>query len=402
MCGFATNDVRASEYHFGSRHHALLSWQKKPPSRVLVQHVDRQYFEVKGDFVVEAKEDVEEAYKILALQEVPEMVGSVSNGIPGFLHHWMECHAIICKLCANRPILCRSTVISHVRQQHTDEEAFQDLEAFEHRLNVVEPLAQEPENIRLPNPWLGVQSFLQPPNAGYACSSKSCGWASDDLEKMREHESTAHAEEIRLGERTQVMIQYVTLLERVYFPVARFSDVQEVPQYNIEPDTNDSNDFQNYLDSLKVKPQGRDAEADDISLWAPNTGKVSGTGKLKTTSIAESDQTHRSIVCGREFMDTYTVKERYDILASLWNSPSAAELKPLGNSEVRAKIRNLVMRDKEEAINEAKRFDTVFRQTLLATQHEIIELEEAMSQGTRVPSEILRKILTEYGESFCE
>jgi hypothetical protein len=35
-----------------------------------------------------------------------------------------------------------------------------------------------------------------------------------------------------------------------------------------------------------------------------------------------------------------------------------------------------------------KGFDTVSRQTLLATQHEIIELEEAMSQGTHVPTEI--------------
>ena len=136
--------MRASEYHFGSRHHALLSWKKKPPSRVLVQHVDREYLEVKGDLVVEAKEDVE----ALAPQEVPEMAWSVSNGIQGFLHYWMECHAIICKLCAKGPILCRSIVISHVREQHIDEEAFQDLEAFEHRLNVVEPLA-EPENCQI-------------------------------------------------------------------------------------------------------------------------------------------------------------------------------------------------------------------------------------------------------------
>lgn len=58
-----------------------------------------------------------------------------------------------------------------------------------------------------------------------------------------------------------------------------------------------------------------------------------------------------------------------------------------------------MIRYKEVAVNQVKRFDTVFRQTLLATQHEIIELEEAMSQGTHVPTGTLRKMLTEYGES---
>jgi hypothetical protein len=101
-------------------------------------------------------------------------------------------------------------------------------------------------------------------------------------------------------------------------------------------------------------------------------------------------------------MDSYTAKERYDILASLWIGPSAAELKPLSSTEIRSNIRSLVTKDSEDSINELKRFDTMFRHTLLATQHEIIGLEEAMSQGTDVPTVALRKILTEYGTSlYC-
>jgi hypothetical protein len=394
MCDFATNDVRASKYHFKTRHHALLSWQKKPPSRVLVQCVDGEYFEVKGDLTVEAKD------KEISEFGIPEIVVDEVDALPDFLHHWMECHALICKRCDNRPILCRSTVISHTRECHPDEKALQDVEGFEHRLDVIEPLAQEAENIRLPNPWLGVQSFLQPPIAGYACSSTSCGWASEDVDRMKEHESMAHPGETQPSKRTRVMIQSVTLLDQVFFPVARFSDVaqDDGPHFKIEVDTHDSSDFQKYLDSVKAT-RGWDTEAEDISLWAPEDGPATKHGNIKTSSIADSNQTHRSIAQGREFMDTYTTKERYDILASLWNSPSAVDLKPLSTAEMQSKIRSLVLRDNEDAVNEVKRFDTMFRQTLLATQHEIIELEEAISQGTHVPTETPRKMLTEYGES---
>lgn len=403
MCDFATDDVRANEAHFGGRHHALLSWQKRSPTRVLVQHVDGEYFEVKGDLNVDVDERNGDELEVSNAPK-PHDIAKNDTDFPDFLHHWMECHAFICKTCESRPILCRSTIITHLQDQHAEEEALKDLESFEHKLNVVEPLAQEPENIRLPNPWLGVQSFLQPPVAGYACASHSCGWASVTLKDIQEHESAAHNAEIQTSGRAQVMVQYVTLFGRVFFPVARFSDVlQEGPKQKAEIDTAESSDFQDYLQSLKVKQRELNAEADDISIWAPNTGEATGTGRQKTTSLAESDQTHRSIVQGRsdrEFMDTYTVKERYDILASLWNAPSAAELKPLSSSETRSKIRTLVMRDKEDAPNVVKRFDAVFRQTLLATQHEIVELEEAMSQGAHVPAEALRKILTEYCKLF--
>jgi hypothetical protein len=397
MCDFATDDVRASEVHFGGRHHALLSWQKKSPRRVLVQCLDGEYFEVEGELIV----DVEgrNPDEIESSEKGAERDGIAKGGIdfPDFLHQWMECHAFVCKSCESRPILCRASIVSHLQEYHVGEEALKDLVALEHKLNLVEPLAQEMENIRLPNPWLGVQSFLQPPIAGYACASESCGWASVSLEEVQGHESAAHPGEMERHRRRQVMVQYVTLHGRMFFPVARFSDVEEEGQ-KAKIDATESNDFQNYLQSLEVNQGGMNVEADDISLWAPNHGETPGTGRLKTTSMAESDQTHRSIVHGRELLDTYTTKDRYDILASLWNVPSAAELKPLSSSETRSKIRSLVMRDKEDAVNVVKRFDTVFRQTLLATQHEIIELEEAISQGTHVPAEALRKILTEYGK----
>ena len=393
MCDFATNDVRSSEYHFKTRHHALPSSQKKPPQRVLVQYIGEEYFEVKGSLTVETEEGERGGFII------PEIIVDVADGLPDFLHHWMECHAIVCKRCDGRPILCRSAVISHTREHHPDDQALQYVDGFEHMLDELEPLAQEPENIRLPNPWLGAQSFLQSPVAGYACASAQCGWASEDIDRMKEHESMAHPEEIQPSKRTQVMIQFVTLLDQVFFPVARFSDVapDDCPHFKIEENTHESSDFQRYLDSVKAT-RGWEAEAEDISLWAAEDGPGTKHGKMKTSSLADSNQTHRSIALGGEFMDTYSTKERYDILASLWNSPSVADLKPLSAAEVRSKIRSLVLRNEENAVNEVKKFDTMFRQTLLATQHEIIELEEAMSQGTHVPTETLRKILTEYGE----
>lgn len=199
-----------------------------------------------------------------------------------------------------------------------------------------------------------------------------------------------------------VTIQYAALLERISFPVARFSDVTpQGPQHRFGVETDENNDFQKYLDSTKsktYKPPKWDADADEISVGNPNSGDIPATGKRKTTSLAESDQTHRS-VAGQEYRDTYTINERYDVLASLWNSPTTAELKPLRSSESRSRIRSLVIRDKEPALNQAKRFDTVFRLSLLTSQHEIIELEEAMSQGAHVPTESLGKMLTEYGVS---
>ena len=397
MCDFATDDVRASELHFGGRHHALLSWQKKSPRRALVQCVDDEYFEVEGELIVDVKERNPD--EIESLEEPAERDGIARGAIdfPGFLHHWMECHALVCKSCQTRPILCRASIISHLQEYHADEQILKDLVVLEHRLNCVEPLAQEVENIRLPNPWLGVQSFLQSPIAGYACASKGCGWASVSLEEVQGHESAAHPEEVHSDRRRQVMVQHVTLYGRVFFPVARFSDVEEEGPKS-EIDGTASNDFQNYLQGLKVNQGGVKADADDISLWAPNHGETLGIVRVKTSSVAESNQTHRSIVHGRELLDTYTTRDRYDILASLWNVPSASELKPLSSAETRSKIRSLVMRDKEDAVNVVKRFDTVFRQTLLATQHEIIELEEAISQGNHVPAGALRKILTEYGK----
>lgn len=339
ICGVATNDVRASESHFRGQHHVLLCRQKKPPKKALVQHVDGEYFEVKGHLTLEAErahvQNVHEDLQIPPRSD--EMSGNEEHSSSGFLHHWMECHAIICKRCTSRPILCKSSVLDHVRELHASEGDYKDLRALKQKLNIMEPLAHEPESIRLPNPWLGVQSFLQPPVAGYACLSSSCGWASESLETTQEHELKAHPEEIPSGGRVQVMIQFVTIQyvdfpERIYFPVSRFSDVApEDPQQRAEMETAENSDFQKYLDSTRAKtyePPQWEADAEEILVWDPDPGDAHATGKRKTTSLAESDQTHRSIA-GPEYRDSYTINERYEILASLWNSPIAAELKPL-------------------------------------------------------------------------
>ena len=428
MCGFATDDIRSSENHFKSRHNATPSKDKLPPRLVLVQHVDRDFFDVKGDLlkvdiVTERKfQKVYDAKGVVPTLDFPGEVAQVkTDDVPDILHYWAECHAFICKSCESRPILCRRAILDHVQEYHANEDGFQNLEALGRKLNKAEQLAQEPENIRLPGPWLGIQSFLQPPVFGYACSAISCGYASEKLDDVKKHESTAHpGGALPTCGWKIVMIQYVTLAQRIYFPVLRFGHRPPPLEKYVPPDrtkdnergskpgadihyqsNEDSIDYQQYLTDLKASSYTRDKAWALFTRPMPEESEDSEdrrSVRSRRSVMSGMTTTHRSLFNG-ENEDTYTTKQRFDILASLWDTPSEDDLHPLNDFDVQKKIRALALRAQEQAINQVKRFDTVFRQALLYTQHEIVIIEEALSKGIHIPSHVLRKVLIEYSES---
>jgi len=159
MCGFATDYVRSSQNHVYSRHRATLSKDKLPPRLVLVQYVDRDFFDVKGDLLkadIEAEKESQEVHGATGPVSNPDLPGELvqvkTNDLPDILHYWAECHAFVCKSWESRPILCRKAILDHVQEYHADEDGFQNLEALGQKLNEAMPLAQEPENIQLPGP----------------------------------------------------------------------------------------------------------------------------------------------------------------------------------------------------------------------------------------------------------
>lgn len=417
MCGFATDDVRSSQSHFKIRHHAI---GKLPPRQALVQHMDRDLFDVKGD-LLKANVEIEKNSKeqtstdLISSPDLSRKLVQETDNMTDILHFWTECYAFICKSCESRPILCRKAILNHIEEDHPDEEGFRDLEVLGQKLNQAEPFAQEPENIQLPGPWLGVQSFLQPPAAGYACSAKSCGYASKKLDDVKKHEFIAHpGETLQTGDRTKVMIQYVTLNERIYLPVLHFGDRRgatekvdllamkkndegvSIPRANTNYQrSEDLNDYQKYLAELKQSAYAMD------SICAINAKPISSDNmsvRSGVSAISGMTTTHRSLFHRKGLEDAYTTKQRFDVLTSLWDTPTEEDLHPLNDSEVQKKVRKLALRDEDQAINQVKRFDSVFRQALLYTQHEIIIIEEALSKGTHVPSHILRQVLMEYSE----
>jgi hypothetical protein len=81
------------------------------------------------------------------------------------------------------------------------------------------------------------------------------------------------------------------------------------------------------------------------------------------------------------FSDSHTEEERARILTSLLENPSEQDLRKLSCDESNLKLRELAL--SPYSVNEVKRFDTAFRQSLLFLQHEIVTLEEEMSQPKR-------------------
>ena len=81
------------------------------------------------------------------------------------------------------------------------------------------------------------------------------------------------------------------------------------------------------------------------------------------------------------FSDSHTEEERTRILTSLLDNPSEQDLRRLSYDDSSLKLRELAL--SPYSVNEVKRFDTAFRQSLLFLQHEIVTLEEEMSQPKR-------------------
>lgn len=97
------------------------------------------------------------------------------------------------------------------------------------------------------------------------------------------------------------------------------------------------------------------------------------------------------------FSDSHTEEERTRILTSLLENPSEQDLRELSYDESSLKLRELAL--SPNTVNEVKRFDTAFRQSLLFLQHQIVTLEEEMSQPKREDQVMrLSHLLIDYSE----
>jgi hypothetical protein len=175
------------------------------------------------------------------------------------------------------------------------------------------------------------------------------------------HELQVHGEhQVRPEDRVLVLVQYVTLEERVYFPVAY--DTPLPPPSTFEADL-----------SNKIKAS-RSPSIDSVD-------RVSGDGARSVRSAADSTRSYASLQKGAKFHDVYTDAERKDILASLWSNPAPNDLLPLSDRAAGGEIRKLAYRDGDETVQEVRRFKRATIQAILHNQDNIVMLEESMSQG---------------------
>jgi hypothetical protein len=160
MCDFVTDSFAASKSHSEYRHHATLKRHKKPPHQVRLQHIDGRFFRVLGNPVFELEkraETIDEpvnaspAITITSEEPLSLPVQSV-EAFPASLHCWPDCNAIVCTACESRPMLCRRSLIVHVKEQHATEDVFRNLNSLEDRLDEFEQLGDEIEDIKIPRP----------------------------------------------------------------------------------------------------------------------------------------------------------------------------------------------------------------------------------------------------------
>jgi len=349
-CNFVTDDFRENKWHFENRHFSTLKWNEFPMQQVDVQRVDGTYFPVLvEDSIPERKE-----------------ASSLETGLPGFLQYWVECKAIVCVGCDDDPLLSRKDVVAHLRDHHGGEH-LPRIEKMLGDANYLSGLAEKPDDIRLPRPYSGEVPFISAPMKGWPCSSTSCGYASENLDSVLQHESQDHPEQISSSRtRNQVLVRYVTLSSKpICFPVAQIDDP--------DPGIGDSHDTIDHPDDL-VSSEEINQKAKDFSF--------NDEGLVKK---------------GDPFKDTHTDEDRRRILADLWDNPTSSDLKPLSRKQTQQKLRELSMQDRNDEVKEVRRFPNVYLQAILQTQHEIIQFEERMSRGEFVRMEILNSMLIEYG-----
>jgi hypothetical protein len=372
-----TDDEAISNSHRNRRHYAMPNKDKLPPHRVLVQHVDGKFFPVK-DGLLPTNAITDEQPLDLPPGGAPydtKAVGGSNNNLPRPFYFWDECSAIICTACDSRPVLCKGSVIPHIQEQHTAEE-FEDLKAFDKRLESLPDLAQQWEDIKLPIPYSKMRSFLRPPVNGWACSALRCPYASDDVDTILKHEVENHAGQYqRPGERISVLVQYITLGERVYFPVALDSD----------PDASVLKGRSKTIPRSSADHLGDAIPADDTSsLSAPS---------VDVSSVAESRRSYFSFLEGPRFTTTYTRSQRRAIVAS------GMDLSPLSQLQSGNKIRGLAYREGDEPVRAVRRFKRATLQAILHAQHKIVMLEESMAQANCPEASLAQ--LTRYLIDYC-
>jgi hypothetical protein len=149
--------------------------------------------------------------------------------------------------------------------------------------------------------------------------------------------------------------------------------------------TNTAASIKSYTAELDGFAARQKARLDAISLSSSDAPR-----HRPSSGVSNETRTHRSLFNSEKFKDTYTQEEREAILASLWVDPTSADLKRLESSELRPKFRELALRHGGDSIRDFRRFDVALFQALLHTQHEIILLEEVMSNGESLRDDVVR------------
>lgn len=365
MCDFMTDLESMNKSHAYTCHNATPSQYKIPPYEVRLQQVDGKFFRVKSKTVT-----------FQGLQEVDAHTSTKeehnnnlkSADIVGLLPSWLKylprCRAVVCIKCDEQPLLCKETFAQHLTSEHKDEAT----EDYVDKILGMDDLAPEVEDIQ---PWLGRQTiipFLRPPEYGWCCPILHCTFVGNPERKVWDHEEAVHG--VQRGDDTsqreaQVLVQYVSLSERVFFPVQKLDTT--VPTQNSDKMESEEGSYLQELDQAFSR-----RAAPSIYSFDSSSGEV-------VSIISKETTTHRSLHPDVKFKDTYPHQERREILKNLWEVHREQDLKALSESEVKRKCREVALRSGDESIRAFRRFDIAIIQALFWTQHEIILLEEELS-----------------------
>ncbi|KAH8663555.1 hypothetical protein BGZ60DRAFT_411602 [Tricladium varicosporioides] len=184
------------------------------------------------------------------------------------------------------------------------------------------------------------------------------------------------------------MVQFVTLEEKkIYFSVGSVNEEPLLPT-----STGKNRDSRDLIERLEGNDRPKSFEGEEENSSSSEHAEIvqppSGFGNFKPKP--------KPIKTGSPFKDTYSIRDRKEILTSLWNNPSESDLEPLTPKQTQQKIRELALRDRIEGVKEVRRFHSVHLQAILTTQHEIIQLEKRMSRGLPIAINTLNPLLIEY------
>lgn len=308
MCDFMTDLESMNKSHASNRHHATLNRHKTPPYQIRLQHVDGIFFRVKGKIfhgieekLETAKEglstDLKEAHQAPTLQGPQEehnknpKSADIVGLLPSWLKHLPGCRALVCIKCDEQPLLCKETFAQHFTSEHKDEAT----EDYVDKILGMNGLATEVEDMR---PLLGRQTiirFLRPPEFGWSCPILHCTFVGSPERRVWDHEKAVHG--VQRGDDTsqteaQVLVQYVSLSERVFFPVQKLDST--APTQNSHKTGSEEG---SYLPELERAFSRRAASS--ICSFDDSSGYAASIMSNETT-------THRSFFPDVKFKDILT------------------------------------------------------------------------------------------------